>query len=239
MIVPAIILSVIFVSLGFIVTKNNTKYLLSGYNTMSESQRGKMDLDGYLHFFKRFHIVLGVSLLIGTLILSSFNNNWASGFMIMFPLISYLYLIIKGNSFYKEANAQRLANIVGSGILIVVIGIVGTLQFSGTSNINLKLKQDEIEVDGMYGFKIKKQNITKVSLVNELPLISYKSNGFAAGNYAKGSFKTKNGQTVKLFVDKEAKPILMFETTEGDIFYNLGDEEINKLYKKIMHWRGL
>ena len=70
MIIPAIILSLIFGSLGFIVTKNNAKYLLSGYNTMSEAQRAKMDLEGYLHFFKRFHIVLGISLLAITLILS-------------------------------------------------------------------------------------------------------------------------------------------------------------------------
>jgi len=198
MIIPAIILSLIFGSLGFIVTKNNAKYLLSGYNTMSETQRAKMDLDGYLHFFKRFHLVLGVSMLVITLILSVFNNNWASGFMIMLPLISYLYLIIKGNSFYKDAKAQKLATYFGCGILIVVIGIVGTLQFTGNKNNDLKFSQNGLEINGLYGLKIEKKNIIKINLVSELPPISYRSNGYAAGNYAKGSFKAKNGKTIKL-----------------------------------------
>ena len=239
MIIPAIVLSLIFGSLGFIVTKNNAKYLLSGYNTMSEAQRAKMDLDGYLHFFKRFHIVLGISLLVITLLLSAFNNNWASGFMIMFPLISYLYLIIKGNSFYKDAKAQKLANYFGCGILIVVIGIVGTLEFAGNKNNDLKFTQEVLEINGLYGLKIDKKNILKIALVHELPPIAYRSNGYAAGDYAKGSFKAKNGKTIKLFVNKSVKPILWFETAQGDIYYNSEDEDMNRLYKKIMQWRGL
>ncbi len=34
MIIPATIISVVFASLGFLVTKNNARYILSGYNLM-------------------------------------------------------------------------------------------------------------------------------------------------------------------------------------------------------------
>ena len=36
MITPILILSSIFIIIAFIVNENNAKYLLSGYNTMSE-----------------------------------------------------------------------------------------------------------------------------------------------------------------------------------------------------------
>ena len=113
--------------------------------------------------------------------------------MIMFPLVSYLYLIIKGNSFYKDAKAQKLATYFGCGILIVVIGIVGTLQFASNKNNDLKFSQDVLEINGLYGLDIEKKNIIKLNLVTELPPISYRSNGYAAGDYAKGSFKSVFG----------------------------------------------
>ena len=51
--------------------------------------------------------------------------------------------------------------------------------------------------------------------------------------------KAKNGKTIKLFVNKSVKSLVCFQTTQGDIYYNSADEDMNKLYKKIMQWRGL
>ena len=66
---PILILSSIFIAIAFIVNENNAKYLLSGYNTMSEEERMKFDIKSYIPFFRNFHIFLGISLLIISLIL--------------------------------------------------------------------------------------------------------------------------------------------------------------------------
>ena len=239
MIIPAIILSLIFGSLGFIVTKNNAKYLLSGYNTMSEANKAKVDIAGYLSFFKHFHIFLGVSLFTGTVLISFLNNNWASAFMIIYPLIAYLYLIVRGNLFYNNSKTRKSGTYFSCGILIVVIVIIGFTQLSGYKSNELILSSKMLEINGMYGLKIKKQDILKLKLVDELPAISYKSNGFAGGDYAKGSFKAKNGKTIKLFVNRSVNPFLRFQTAQGEVYYNSENEDMNRLYKKIMQWRGL
>ncbi|WP_221394692.1 DUF3784 domain-containing protein [Dyadobacter sp. NIV53] len=236
MIIPATILSLVFGSVGFIVTKNNAKYILSGYNTMSEQQRSKMDIDGYLSFFKYFHILLSVSLFVGTVLISFLNNNWASAFMLMYPLIAYLYLIIKGNSFYKYSDNRKLTSYFGCGILIIVIIIVGFTQLSSYKSNGLTFDDKVLEINGMYGMQIEKQNIFKLRLVDELPAISYKSNGFAAGDYAKGSFKAKNGKTIHLFVNKKLSQSLLLSTTDGDIYYNTDETNMNELYKKVEKW---
>lgn len=101
MLTVAIILAVIFTSLGFTVTASNAKYILSGYNTMSEADRAKMDIVGYVRFFKRFHIFLGISTIAGFLILTLLNNNWAGSFIIIYPLAAYVFLIAKGNKYYR------------------------------------------------------------------------------------------------------------------------------------------
>ena len=86
MILIALIISFIFCSVGFIVTRNNAKYILSGYNTMSEADRSNIDIEAYLRSFKRFHIFLGSSLFAGVWLLSQINNNWASLFMTVYSV---------------------------------------------------------------------------------------------------------------------------------------------------------
>ena len=54
-----LILSIAFMSLlylliGFGINKDNAKYLLAGYNTMSQKEQDKFDIDGYLNFLKPF-----------------------------------------------------------------------------------------------------------------------------------------------------------------------------------------
>lgn len=49
-----IIICVLFIALAFILTENNAKYLLAGYNTMSPEERKKVDIKGLIAYFKSF-----------------------------------------------------------------------------------------------------------------------------------------------------------------------------------------
>jgi hypothetical protein len=234
----AIFLSVVFTSVGFIVTKNNAKYILSGYNTMSEAKRANFDIDGYLVLFKRFHIILGVSLLLGTLIISLINNNWASLYMTTFPLLAYAYLTIQGQSFTQGPDGKRIANYLTGALLLLIAAFIGYQQVNDFQSNEFVLNKDTIEIKGSYGIVIEKQDLVTCRLVNNLPPISYKRNGFAAGDYAKGSFKVKNGPTVKMFVNKKAPQFLLLNTTDGDVYYNSDALELNDLATRINEWKG-
>ena len=59
-----ILTSLIYLSLGIFINSENARYLLAGYNTMSDVERSKFDIDSYLYFFKRFFKGLAVSLLL-------------------------------------------------------------------------------------------------------------------------------------------------------------------------------
>lgn len=238
MIYIALLLSVIFVSVGFIVTKNNAKYILSGYNTMSEAERALFDIEGYLKLFKRFHIILGVSLFVGTMLISLINNNWASMFMTLYPLVAYMYLIIAGSKFNAN-KSQKMASYVVGGVVLVVAALVVISQFSDYETSELVLKDNVLEIKGSFGVTMTKQEILDQKLINELPEISFKLNGFAAGDYAKGSFKLKNGRAVKIYVNKKVSPVILLNTSKGDIYYNADDGDLSELYKKIQRWRGL
>tara|TARA_B110000263_G_C14920260_1_gene334472 strand:- start:64 stop:381 length:318 start_codon:yes stop_codon:yes gene_type:complete len=52
------IVDVIFIGIAYLVNKNNAKYLLAGYNTMSVEERKKFDLENFLIFWKKFFVIL-------------------------------------------------------------------------------------------------------------------------------------------------------------------------------------
>ena len=56
-----LITSLSYIGIAFLVNEKNAKYLLSGYNTMSQQQKDKFDLKSYLIYFRKFWINIGVS----------------------------------------------------------------------------------------------------------------------------------------------------------------------------------
>ena len=52
--IPVIFVSVLYISISYFINQDNAKYLLSGYNTMSEEKRKKFDIKNYLIFSKDF-----------------------------------------------------------------------------------------------------------------------------------------------------------------------------------------
>ena len=49
-----IFMSLIYLLIGFGINKDNAKYLLAGYNTMTPEQRQKFNIEKYLEFFNPF-----------------------------------------------------------------------------------------------------------------------------------------------------------------------------------------
>lgn len=89
-----------FIILGYILNEKNARYLLAGYNTLSSEARKDIDIKAYLMFFRRFHLILGVSfILIGGILVFFFNEVVVGAFVTIYPCLAYIYLAIKGAKF--------------------------------------------------------------------------------------------------------------------------------------------
>jgi hypothetical protein len=96
-------LSLLFFALGYMLTEQNAKYLLAGYNLRTEVEREKVDIKSYLGFFKRFHLFLGLSFLVIGLYLHFFSSEKAVGaFVVGYPIVAYAVLILRGNRYYRS-----------------------------------------------------------------------------------------------------------------------------------------
>ena len=100
LIISVLLVNIIFVVIEYCVNKNNAKYLLAGYNTMTTEERDKFDLDGFLKFFKKYFLQVAFwSTLIFIILLVLFNPKVAIIGYTIALLLPMPILVIMGNKF--------------------------------------------------------------------------------------------------------------------------------------------
>lgn len=229
-----LIMSLLFLGIGFLVTENNAKYLLAGYNTMSEAERKKVDIHAYMPYFRKFHLFLGLSFFILGALLNYFVGAKAAGiFMGVYPVAAYLYFVWSGSRFYTGKNAKK-GSIIGMFVLTAaLIFIVGMFTF-GLKDNQLVLEKDSLEFKGNYGERLPIGDIRSVELVGQLSPITLRTNGFVLGTARKGYFKTADGEVIKLLLNGNTPPFLLITKADGGkIFYSSKKKSNEEIYRKL------
>lgn len=237
MIIVSVLLAFVFVGIGFLITEKNAKHLLSGYNTMTEEDRKNFNLIDYLKFFRKFHVFLGASLLIISLLLFYFVDADYSGvFVGIYPIAAYIYFIWKGKRFNNMKDEQTKSSYLFALILMIVvlIGIVAMFTYSLQDN-TVEIKEDTIQISGDYGMDLSINNIKSIELVNELPEITSKINGFALETIEKGLFRTNDDKEVKLLINSQNKPFILISTkTNEKIYYSSKTKSNQEIYNQLI-----
>ncbi|WP_299431177.1 DUF3784 domain-containing protein [uncultured Maribacter sp.] len=225
-------MSLLFVAIGFIVTENNAKYLLSGYNTMTEEERKKVDIKSYIPYFRKFHIILGISFLVLGYGINLINKNYAGIFLAVYPILTYIYFAINSSKFSGGLNTK--SNKIGLYVIVgAFIFVVGLISYGFKEN-KIVFDSQKIELKGIYGETIETEQIKSIEIENELPKITLKTNGFALGEIRKGFFKTANGEIVKLILNSEQKSYILLTKSDGKkIYYSARGKSNEKVLNEI------
>jgi len=236
MIIGIIILSLLFIGIGFIVTENNAKYLLSGYNTMSENERKNIDIKSYIPYFRNFHVFLGISLfIIGAFLYYYVDSDWSGIFMGTYPFLAYIYFIWKGNKFNRQNDKKlKRKSLITIGFMFTILITVSAMFYYSLKDNKIEINNDNIVITGDYGIELKTSDIKSIKLVNQFPEISYKMNGFALENVKKGYFKTKEGEKVKLLINSLKQPLICITTNKNEnIYYSAKDKSNEIIYNNL------
>lgn len=235
------ILAGLFIFLGFAVHKLKWYFLISGYNTMSKERKANVDTKGlgrmmgmYMYFLALLFVVMGILQLMD-------KPALLAPIMIVF-FIATIVLVVKAQKFNgnlvddngkwkKGASKQLKAPMIITAITIIGVAIL--LYFS-TQQSGIVANEDALEIGGMYGDVYKWAEIEQLTLMEELPEISMRTNGSAVGSHLKGHFKFKNGEKAKIFVDKSVPPFISFVVNDKKIIFNLDTaDETTVFYKKL------
>ena len=223
-------MSLLFIAIGFIVTENNAKYLLAGYNTMSSEEQKNVDIKAYISYFKKFHLFLGTSFfLIGMLLIYSGYENETSIFIVAYPLLAYIYFIATSTKYFNAKKNKIGALLLGVGLIFIVVMFIRDFK-----ETKLILNSNSNEFQGDYGETVPFEKIKSIQLIDEKPKIIQRINGFSAGTIKKGIYKTDTGEKVKLIINAENKAYILITKSDGNkIYYSSKEESNEKLFDKI------
>ena len=236
MIVPILILSTIFIAIAFFVNENNAKYLLSGYNTMSEVERQNFDIKSYIPYFRNFHIFLGVTLLIISLILLYFvNSDWSGIFLGTYPILAYVFFIWKSDQFTKNKSRKQKVTTYAAMSVLFLLFLVIIYEFKSSLKDNeILFDSKKIEITGAYGIEIKIGDLKSIELIKKLPEISSKTNGFALETIKKLNYRTEKDEKLKLLINSKKTPIILFITNDNQkIYYSSKDKSNEEIYNEV------
>lgn len=230
MLIALIIISLIFVAIGFLLTIENADSLLSGYNSMSAEEKKNFDINSFVPYFRKFHLVLGGTLLIiGLLLYYLINPDWTGVFMSTYPLIAYCFLIWKTNKFYKVPNKKdRIKTYVVMVFMLAVFVALGGMFIYTLQENRVIVEKELIKITGDYGRELEKSKIKSITLIDTLPNIKVKTTGFSLQKIKKGSYKTEDNEEITLLINSDKKPIVLIEDINGHKIYYSSKERSNQ-----------
>lgn len=134
--------------------------------------------------------------------------------------------------------AKPAAKIYMGVIAVIVIGVLALVAFMPgmTTERQVELKENVINVSGTWGTKIDKKEISKVELESELPAVLMKTNGADIGNKLYGHHKLQGYDDSVLFMGNKNKPFVAIYLKSGRLVLINYDDEIKtrKLYESII-----
>tara|TARA_A100000164_G_scaffold212713_1_gene188489 strand:+ start:5846 stop:6166 length:321 start_codon:yes stop_codon:yes gene_type:complete len=97
------IVNMTFIGVAFFINRDNAKYLLSGYNTMSRDQQKSFDLENYLIFFRKFFLNLALyTSLIFLMFYFAFGEVAASIAYVVSIILPTPYMVYASNKFKNK-----------------------------------------------------------------------------------------------------------------------------------------
>lgn len=200
---------------------------------MSKEDQEKVDIKNYIAFFRKFHLLLGLSLFFAGVAIYLLIGGIAAGLFIgIYPISAYIFFVWASLKYFGTAGQKKnkivLLILIGTILLVIILFAIGT------QGNKFEYNSEHIEIKGMYGEVILRSDIYNIQIVDKLPGIRLKTNGFAVGVIRKGYFKTDDGEVVKLLVDSNKGPFLLIVKTNGErIFCASKGQPSQELLEKI------
>jgi hypothetical protein len=234
----SIILGLFFMGIGILVKHGKAHNLIAGYNTMSREEKTSFDIEGYATFFRNFFVLLGLFIIIGFYIF--YWVGWteiAYGWVISSVFLTLPYLLIRSQQYNHSASRQKTKKYNAIAIIFLGLVFIGVMALIGKGIVppSVTLQDHTLEISGMYGVKIPTNEITSIELMDQLPDVLVKTNGFNFANTLKGNFRLEGIGKGKLFIQKDMPPFVKVDLkASGFLMINCEDpDKTRELYNEL------
>ena len=219
------ILSALLIILALVA--NKYPQIINGYKNIpeeNEPQAKRLTVNTLL--------VVGISVAVLTLVvqLAGLTGIW-SGIPWILALVVMLVYMVK---FIKMGAYKGVAGTIAIAVIVLVVCAIIPLLIVGNQEPTITVTDQQMQISGIYGNDYNLSDIESVTLQDECPVTTFKTNGFAMGKIKKGHFNVQNDGNSLLFLSGNGKCIRI--KTKFDVIYiNFADETATMdLYGKLV-----
>ncbi|MCH7403790.1 DUF3784 domain-containing protein [Belliella kenyensis] len=226
----ALITGIILISLGLLV--KTFPNLITGYNTMTQKEKEKVDIGRFSSFMRNAFIIMGLTVALGHNLLLWFGLDSVASYFVQAVIIGGVLVISFVFKRYDHNNygfmKDRLKRFLAIAVLLVVSGSIA-YAFIPTK---IKVAGEMLEITGAYSVILNQDDLESVQLVNTRPKIKGRTNGISLGPLRKGFFNVHDNGRTRLYIHSNKGPFLYLNVTEKeDVIINYKDQkETERVY---------
>lgn len=223
----------LFLILGVVLKYLKWDWLIAGYNTMSKEQKQEVDIEGLRNFLSNSMFIMSAIFLVAFLF--SYVGYNTSALVAFIMLIVYsIFMMFYVQRFYRNKKIQRKNIIIIIAILLITGALIRGVFLFGAGDTEISVDSQEIIISGMYGTTISLDELKEIRLIEQIPRIIVRTNGYSLGNTLKGNFKLEEYGKVKLFLVSDQGPFLLLRNQEDTYIINYKEStKTDALYKEI------
>ncbi|MBM7614304.1 DUF3784 domain-containing protein [Alkaliphilus hydrothermalis] len=213
------LIAVLFFVLAILIKHFKCYWLIAGYNTASKKEKEKVDIEGLGIFMGNMMYLLSCVMLLGV-ILRTLGYKLVGDLTWIVVIGITIYMVVKGQRFQskgQEGQQQMKKSTVVTGILIFIpiILLSSGLMIYGVLPSEVVLEGGALQITGMYGTTIAEKEIISMELIDEIPEIERKVNGFDFGNILKGNFQLEEWGSGMIYLESKRGPYILIRYKDG------------------------
>lgn len=129
---------------------------------------------------------------------------------------------------YRPKKKINVSLVVTMSIIISITVIVLSLIpiYMSRKQTSIDIDSHSISISGIFGDVVDRSSIKSITLVNDIPDIDYRVNGYSFGDDNLGKFKTDDGKIVMLYTHSQNAPFIKITRLHAlDIYINTSDPD--------------
>jgi hypothetical protein len=115
-----------------------------------------------------------------------------------------------------NSKSRKSLNFIIGGVVLFII-VLFTLY--GNMETKITMKNDTIEIGGMYGGLINYGEIAEIDTLTWIPKIEFKSNGYSFASIRKGYFRIKGIGEAMVFADCSVTPMIKLTLKNQEVYF--------------------
>lgn len=219
-----IFLILMFFFFSYLILIRKNYYLISGFNTSTPEEQREMIQAGYPRAVGKMTLHIAIILSLGFLLQLLHVPYAIEGSYVVMLIVLFVEF------FWMTKKLKKKSKLINKTVLLLSLMLVIVVFAIPFIPNKLEINEDSFEMTGLYGEIWAYSDIEDISLYDELPETTIRTNGISMFGKHLGNYRMEGWGAGKLFIRSNNAPFMIVQTEDSFIIINAGQPNETEMY---------